>query len=38
MTFAEITSFITANSAENRLFFAANKSIITAGGAEIVHP
>ena len=37
-TFAEITAFLTANNAEDKLFFAANSPIITAGGAEIVYP
>jgi hypothetical protein len=38
IAFAEITAFLTANNAENKLFFAANNPIITAGGAEIVYP
>jgi hypothetical protein len=35
---AEIVALIAAKDAENKLFFAENIVIISAGGAEIVHP
>jgi hypothetical protein len=35
---AEIASLFNAINAENKLLFAANDPIVSAGGAEIVHP